>query len=539
MTVKISALTGGSALDGTEAFEAVQAAASVKLTAAQIKTYTQIGMVTSGALATALGDYALTASLGDLALLDAASIAQVTGLQDALDAKASVASLADYYTASQVDTLLADYDTSLEVAALLATNATNDRARANHTGSQIAATISDFSTAVDARIGAASVDALSDVAITAAASGDYLRHDGTAWVDSPIQSGDVTTALTFTPFANPMTTAADLIVGGASGVAARLAKGTALQVLRMNSGATAVEWADPAGGLSGLTTNTIPVATGAAAIGNSKLVMSGTNLGTATLYDSTASTGSTLLVVKGGAAQTSFSNLLDFQYSDGTSLGRFQLVSATAARMLMVKGSSGAATFGIADDATYTTFRWYIEGAGAKMRFPSDGVIAFDSTTTASAGSLDIDLRRGGTGMWAIGDGGGAGGQGGIGVTDTATNAISAALYLRHNTSGTPAAGFGTGLRYQGETTTTENVDMARTAAVWTTATHASRTSKWSLDLVASAAALATRLEVDHGSGADSMGLLLWDLTRGAMVRVERGAADSGGSGYRALRVVN
>lgn len=44
-------------------------------------------------------------------------------------------------------------------------------------------------------------------------------------------------------FSNPMTTVADIIVGGASGAAARLAKGTAYQVLRMNSGATAQEWA--------------------------------------------------------------------------------------------------------------------------------------------------------------------------------------------------------------------------------------------------------------------------------------------------------
>lgn len=44
-------------------------------------------------------------------------------------------------------------------------------------------------------------------------------------------------------FTNPMTTAADIIVGGASGAAARLAKGTAFQHLRMNSSAAAQEWA--------------------------------------------------------------------------------------------------------------------------------------------------------------------------------------------------------------------------------------------------------------------------------------------------------
>lgn len=44
-------------------------------------------------------------------------------------------------------------------------------------------------------------------------------------------------------FTNPMTTAGDMIVGTTSGVADRIAKGTAYQHLRMNSGATAQEWA--------------------------------------------------------------------------------------------------------------------------------------------------------------------------------------------------------------------------------------------------------------------------------------------------------
>ena len=44
---------------------------------------------------------------------------------------------------------------------------------------------------------------------------------------------------------NPMTTAGDIIVGGSSGAPGRLAKGTAYQHLRMNSGATAQEWAAP------------------------------------------------------------------------------------------------------------------------------------------------------------------------------------------------------------------------------------------------------------------------------------------------------
>lgn len=47
---------------------------------------------------------------------------------------------------------------------------------------------------------------------------------------------------------NPMTTQGDIIVGGASGTPSRLAKGTAGQVLAMNSDATGLEWTNAGGG---------------------------------------------------------------------------------------------------------------------------------------------------------------------------------------------------------------------------------------------------------------------------------------------------
>lgn len=58
-----------------------------------------------------------------------------------------------------------------------------------------------------------------------------------------------------TPFANPMTTAGDLIAGGAAGAAQRLAAGTAGQVLTMVSGAPA--WQDSTGGSAGTNIGTI------------------------------------------------------------------------------------------------------------------------------------------------------------------------------------------------------------------------------------------------------------------------------------------
>ena len=53
---------------------------------------------------------------------------------------------------------------------------------------------------------------------------------------------------------NPMSATGDIIYGGASGVPTRLGVGTAGQVLTVNSGATAPEWADTSGGGTSLWT---------------------------------------------------------------------------------------------------------------------------------------------------------------------------------------------------------------------------------------------------------------------------------------------
>lgn len=44
---------------------------------------------------------------------------------------------------------------------------------------------------VDVDLGTVNIDDLADVTITAAASGDFLRHNGSAWVDATISSGDL------------------------------------------------------------------------------------------------------------------------------------------------------------------------------------------------------------------------------------------------------------------------------------------------------------------------------------------------------------
>ncbi len=59
----------------------------------------------------------------------------------------------------------------------------SDRSRANHTGTQVSTTISDFAAAADARISAASVNALSDVVISAPSAGQIIKYNGTNWIN--------------------------------------------------------------------------------------------------------------------------------------------------------------------------------------------------------------------------------------------------------------------------------------------------------------------------------------------------------------------
>ena len=76
------------------------------------------------------------------------------------------------------------------------------------------------------------------------------RSSGGGGLTSPVGISDGGTGQTSKAPAfnalSPLTTQGDILYGGASGAGTRLAKGTALQILRMNSGATAPEWATPA-----------------------------------------------------------------------------------------------------------------------------------------------------------------------------------------------------------------------------------------------------------------------------------------------------
>lgn len=115
------------------------------------------------------------------------------------------------------------------------------------------------------------------------------------------------TDVTIEGIANPMTTAGDVIYGGASGTPTRLAIGTAGQVLKVNSGATAPEWGAAAGG--SLTTASAELATD----------VSVPNTGTVTdIVSVSLAAGTWLVIAKVGTFHADASNALACRLTDGT-----------------------------------------------------------------------------------------------------------------------------------------------------------------------------------------------------------------------------
>ena len=63
-------------------------------------------------------------------------------------------------------------------------------------------------------------------------------------------------------------------------------------------------------------------------------------------------------------------------------------------------------------------------------------------------------------------------------VTDATTSTVTNVLTIAHNTSGTPANSYGTGLIFLGQSTTTADRSMGRIRTAWVVATDASRTAR-------------------------------------------------------------
>jgi len=88
------------------------------------------------------------------------------------------------------------------------------------------------------------------------------------------------------------------------------------------------------------------------------------------------------------------------------------------------------------------------------------------------------------------------------------TNTVQDALVIQTNSSGTAATNFGSGILFQGESTTTDNRDIARISSLWSQATDASREGRISFQLGDNGGALTEVMSINR-SAAASGGMVL------------------------------
>jgi len=152
----------------------------------------------------------------------------------------NIGDLADVVITSVGDNDIVAYDTSTsKYINQTATEAGLAEATHTHTESDI----TDLGTYLTDITGE-SIGDLSDVGDATATSGNVLVADGDSWKSRALTESDISDLGSY--MENPMTTAGDIIYGGADGVATRLGKGDDDQVLTLASGVPS--WADAGGG---------------------------------------------------------------------------------------------------------------------------------------------------------------------------------------------------------------------------------------------------------------------------------------------------
>lgn len=207
----------------------------------------------------------------------------------------------------------------------------------------------------------------------------------------------------------------------------------------------------------------VPQFVSSTSLADSKMTTSGTNSGTWTLYDDTAMTGVTQSRVIHGAGQSTTPG-----FEEVDSLGNVFFQSRQGSLGLAV--FRGGARFGYSSD----TADWIFYAGASALWGPVNGEIGWRN---GGDGNRDIGVARSAAGILKVTDG--STGSGGIGISDAATATVSDALILRHATSGTAAAGFGTGLLFQGEDAAGNMQDMASIQAVYTDSANGSEDVKF------------------------------------------------------------
>lgn len=175
----------------------------------------------------------------------------------------------------------------------------------------------------------------------------------------------------------------------------------------------------------------------------------------------------------GGGATASEFRFLEPSGS-GTNYTAFKAVAQAANITYSLPPTVGAAGTILTDVAGNGVLTWGAAGAGDILNGGNTtGATVVIGTNDANALSLETNnvVRATVTG------GASTGGAWTFTQVTANTNTVADILTLQTNSSGTALASFGGGILFQGESSTTDNRDMARIRTIWTTATDLTRTA--------------------------------------------------------------
>ncbi len=229
-----------------------------------------------------------------------------------------------------------------------------------------------------------------DAAVTSPQEGNFafLKDTNT----TTYYTGSAWTNLDTTGMVNPMTTTGDVIYSSSGSTPARLGIGTAGQVLQVNSGATAPEWATPASGGGMTLINTGGTTLSGASVSISSIPQTYKNL-QLVLQNVKPATSAQIRVRINGTSSTDYAEIstinttITFNLTSWTLNNIFNLNTSTANNLYVYD------IYDYTNTVTYKLGRATVVGDGPSSTGASLAGLAFNSTAAIS--SLDFSMPSG------------------------------------------------------------------------------------------------------------------------------------------------
>ena len=180
-----------------------------------------------------------------------------------------------------------------------------------------------------------------------------------------------------------------------------------------------------------------------------------------------------------------------------TTLGTISTGTWSGTEIATTKGGTGLTALGTAlqqlrVNAGGTALEYFTPSGGGSGDILDGGNTTGAAVTIGTNDAFGLNLETTGVTRMAITGGASTGGQVTITNVTANTNTVSDGLTIQTNSTGTAAASFGGGILFQGESSTTDNQNMARIAGIWETATHASYRSGITFGLVSNGSSTLT-----------------------------------------------